>query len=112
MGMVETGKHPPLPRDDLEQAISYSGRVEVEHPDPRNRSLGHERLEQFREVVAIAAVASLVREILRPEVELARALQVQPLRFTNDFVDDEGAMFSPHQRNSAKGTTEIPAPAD
>ena len=91
---VEIRQNPILARDDLEQPVGDSRRIQVEHSDPRNRSLGDERFEQLRELVPIAAVAAVVREILRDEIELARALQLEQLRFAHDFVEREGAVLA------------------
>ncbi len=44
------------------------------------------RLEQLGESVSVAAVATEMRQILRHEIDFARALQLQQLGLANDLV--------------------------
>ena len=64
--------------------------------------LAHERLEQLGQREAVAPVAAVVREILRDEVHLARALRLEQLRFAHDLVERERAMLAAHERDRAE----------
>ncbi len=66
------------------------GRVEVEHSNPRNRRFAHERVEYVGQTeLVVAAIAAVVREVLRDEIDLARSLRLEQLRFAHDVVERE-----------------------
>ena len=88
------------------------GRVEIQHADPRDRRLAHERLEQLRQREAVATIAAVVREVLRDEIHLARALRLEQLRFAHDLVERERAVLAAHERNRAERAAVIAPFAD
>ena len=53
-----------------------------------------------------------MREVLRDQVYLARPLELEQLRLTNDFVDGERAVLTAHQWNCAEGAAVVAAFAD
>ena len=87
-------------------------RVEIEHANPRDGRLAHERLEQLGQREAVAAVAPVVREILRDEIDLARALRLEQLRLAHDLVERERAVLAAHERNRAERAAVIAPFAD
>ena len=62
----------------------------------------HQRLEQLGQREAVAAIAPIVREILRDEIHLARALRLEQLRLAHHLVERERAMLAAHERNRAE----------
>ncbi len=77
---VEIRQHPSLAGDDIEKAVGDPGGLEIEHANPRDRRLGDERFEELRELNSVTPVASVMSEILRHEIDLARSLQLEQLR--------------------------------
>ena len=53
-----------------------------------------------------------MREILRDEIDLARALRLEQLRLANDLVERERAMLAAHERNRAERAAVVAAFAD
>ena len=53
-----------------------------------------------------------MRQILRDEIQLARTLQLQQLRFAHQIVQRERAMFAAHERNRTKRAAVIAPFAD
>jgi hypothetical protein len=56
---------------------------------------------------AVAAVAPVVRQVLRHEVHLARSLQLQQLRLAHHLVHRERAVLAAHERDGAERTSVI-----
>src|SRR4051794_14349393 len=71
---VEIWKYSRFSRHDFQQSVGNSRRVKIEHPDPRDRRLGNQRLEQVGQLFPIADIAPVVRQILRHQIQFARAL--------------------------------------
>ena len=53
-----------------------------------------------------------MREVLRDEVDLARALQLEQLRLAHDFVERERAVLAAHERDRAERAAVVAAFAD
>ena len=68
---VEVRQYAILSRDDIEQTVGNSGGVQVEHAKPWDRRFGNECLQKLGELDVIAQVASIMRKILRNEIQLS-----------------------------------------
>ena len=110
---VEIRHDARLGRHQLEHRRREAGRVDVEHANPRNRRLAHERREHVGKAeLLVAQIAAVVREILRDEIDLARALRLEQLRLAHDVVERERAMLAAHQRNRAERAPVVASLAD
>ena len=69
-------------------------------------------LSTFGEAHAVAAVAPVVGEVLRHEVDLARALHLEQLRLAHDLVERERAVPAAHERDGAEGAAVVAPLAD
>jgi hypothetical protein len=94
-GHVQVAQDARLARHHVEQSRRDPRRVEVEHADPRQIRLGDERLEQLRQAHGVrravggAQIAAVVRQVLRHQVHLARALQLQELRLAHHVATEK-----------------------
>jgi hypothetical protein len=109
---VQIAQDAGLASHQLEKLRREPGRIQVQESDPRNGGLGHQRLEQFRETDAITPIPSVVCEVLRDEVHLARALKLEQLRLPNDVGQRERPMPAAHQWDGAEGAAVVAALAD
>ena len=103
-GRIEVAHDPRIGRNHLQQPRRNAGAVEVHVADPRNRRLAHERLEQLGQRHAIATVTTVMGQVLRHEIHLARALHLQQLRFFHQVVERERPVLAAHERNGAERT--------
>ena len=109
---VEVADDARLLRDDFEQLRRDAGRVEVHVADPRYGRLAHQGLQHLGQAHAVAAVAPVVGQVLRHEVDLARALHLEQLRLADDVVERERAVLAAHQRDGAERAAVVASFAD
>jgi hypothetical protein len=99
---VEVAHHARVRRDHLEQPRRDPRRVQVQVAVPRHAGLAEQRLEQLGEPNAVRAVAAVVREVLRHEVDLAGPLELEQLRLAHHVGRRERAVPPAHQRDRAE----------
>src|SRR2546430_2019052 len=78
----------------------------------RSYSLELHLLEKLGQLHAVAQIASVMREILRDEIQLAGSLHLEELCFTNKLAEREGAVLAAHERNGAECAAVIAPFAD
>ena len=111
---VEVRHDARLRGDDLEQPRRDAGGVQVHVAGSTGCDVSRSSASSSsgsRGAVA-SQVAAVVRQVLRDEVDLARALQLEQLRLAHDVVERERAVLAAHQRDGAEGAAVVAALAD
>ena len=104
---IEIAHDAGMRRDHFQQTWRDAGAVQVEIADPRNARFAHQCFKQFRQRESIASITSIMRQVLRHQIDLPRPLYFQQLRLAHQLVQREGTVLPAHERDRAKRTAVI-----
>src|SRR5207248_5469404 len=110
---VQVGDDPGFARDQLDQAVGQTRRVDIEQPVPGHSGSGEEGLEQVGERGRPPPrIPAVVTQVLRDEVDLLRPLRLELLRLAHQALQRLRAVLPPHQGDGAKGARVVAAFGD